>query len=399
MRVLVNGQPGSVEVKGNIVTVTTTTGGSGADAAPVEERFAASEVSQLMRSRKDDRVAKIVADAGRPLLVQFSSLADREALIAAVVATQAAERGADVGANAGGGDAGAEQWVAGAICQAAVDVGALCPAELRAIVDGECRRGVVQPFDALECLVDRATFRLLPLTEAMEADVLRQIPVLAAIFEAHVMDEDTKRAFWEAVVRKYFCFSRTFLEEELDRLEPTEAAVEGEGEGDGLAAINGASLRALPKLTAAGAALEAAAGAEASADSEEARAVREGEAAAAGAEVWRQDRFVALFRPTRRPCALAPPAAASPAPPPLGPSGPVPAVAVGGRKVARAAPREATHKDALETLRRFWRSSGATQRRAVLAKYEGAHAGETRRESFLEAACIARAKAWLDAAQ
>ncbi|KAG8338919.1 hypothetical protein TRVL_10254 [Trypanosoma vivax] len=78
------------------------------------------------------------------------------------------------------------------------------------------------------------------------------MPALAKIFERNVTDEETMQQFWEVVVRKYFCFSRTFLEDKVHTLE----AKEGESTTSSPAAgpetltdINVASGQALPKVS------------------------------------------------------------------------------------------------------------------------------------------------------
>lgn len=142
-------------------------------------------------------------------------------------------------------------------------------------------RGVVQasPTVLETILLDRRTWELRPMTEQMENDVLRQVPLLAALFEKFVGDEPkcspindgpgsssgdgreeeereeanaslhvTREAFWNAVVRHYFCLAHTFLESEIP---PVEASREGERE-EGLGeetkeeSINQASRKALP---------------------------------------------------------------------------------------------------------------------------------------------------------
>lgn len=405
VRAVLNKREGSIEVKGNVVSFTSAD--SSAEALPAE-RFAASEVTQLLRSRKDETVAKIVTEAGNTYVARFHSLADREALIEALVRAQEASRG-DAAMSVQSGPTTSEtteQWVSRSICQAAVDVGALSRAELEDILVGENRRGVVQAFDALEALVDRSTFRLHPLTESMENDVLRQIPILAVIFERHVMDEETKRSFWEAVVRKYFCFSRTFLEEELERVESEAAAANptsvtlapdsnsSNGEPNDLSAINSLSWRALPKLSETAAAAAALAEADGTSE-EEAWAVRASEALGTGEEEYAQDRFVAYFRPTRTLCTLTPdPGSPEALPSRIGAQCARKSAVFTGRRITHALPTEPTHKDALETLRRFWRSNDIKQRAAVLAQYETAHhAGPRRRDSFIESTCLQQAKA------
>ncbi|KAH8617250.1 BSD domain [Trypanosoma vivax] len=146
---------------------------------------------------------------------------------------------------------GTEKWVASTICYAAVDVGILTESELEALMSEELQRGVVMALDAIDSLVDPVTFRLRPITEQLTNDIFRQIPVLAKIFERNVTDEETMQQFWEVVVRKYFCFSRTFLEDEVHALEAKEGGGTTSSPAVGpetLTDINVASGQLLPKV-------------------------------------------------------------------------------------------------------------------------------------------------------
>lgn len=110
-------------------------------------------------------------------------------------------------------------------------------------------------------LIDPQTWDLRPLTEAVESDILRQIPRLAVLYQRFVRAEDneedegedgekgegeekrrknhlgssfspsscrsySRRDFWTAVARQYFCLAHTFLEEEEE--EEEEEGVEKE---------------------------------------------------------------------------------------------------------------------------------------------------------------------------
>ncbi|CCD18912.1 hypothetical protein, conserved (fragment), partial [Trypanosoma vivax Y486] len=145
---------------------------------------------------------------------------------------------------------GTEKWVACTICYVAVDVGILTESELEVLMSEEFKRGVVMAFDAIGSVVDPVTFRLRPITEQLTNDIFRQIPVLAKIFERNVTDEETTQQFWE-VVRKYFCFSRTFLEDEVHGVEAKEWGGTTSSPAAGpetLTNINVASGQALPKV-------------------------------------------------------------------------------------------------------------------------------------------------------
>lgn len=364
--VQVNNEECTVQVKGDFVVFVYTAAAK--DAIHVGAR----NVSQLLRSRKDETAAKMVAD-GAAYLLKFASLRDRENLIESIVRIQEAPQ-----------QQSNEDWVASSICHAAVDVGMLDEQELRAVLDAEGQRGVEQAFEALEGLVDRETFELLPITEQMENDVLRQIPVLAAVFRERVVDKETKRTFWEAVVRKYFCFSRTFLEEDIQRLEAAQPTVPVPS--DGLAAINASSLSALPK----GAAV-----AMVDTDINEEDLLHLGEA-----EAEDQTALEVFFGARRRNthvvesvgkeiCRINAPLC--PFPEVIAHDG-VRRPRFMGRHVLHQFPSESIEKLALETLRVFWRS-GSKQRKAVLAKYTSAKQG---RSSFIQRMCLEQAQHMVD---
>ncbi|CAJ1993696.1 hypothetical protein conserved [Leishmania donovani] len=348
-RVRVNREDCSVQVKGDLITFLYAT--------VVKDPLvvAARNVTQLLRSRKDDTAAKLVAD-GESYVLKFESLRDREGFIESIVRAQEAEQALSN-----------DEWVASTICHAAVDVGVLDKEELNAIMSAAGQRGVEQAFDALETLVDRETFQLLPITEQMENDVLRQTPVLAAIFQQRVVDKETKKSFWEAVVRKYFCFSRTFLEEDIQRLEGARPAataappppLSGSAATSSLSVINASSMCALPK-GAANAMLDT--------DINEEDLLHLDE----NVEPLLHS-FHGLFAAHRH----APVGSASvlpvngavlPFPQETAESSPVYPPRFVGRRVLHQLPSETIEKAALETLRTFWRSS-VKQRRSILAKY------------------------------
>ncbi|CAG9583847.1 conserved hypothetical protein [Leishmania major strain Friedlin] len=347
-RVLVNREDCSVQVKGDLITFLYATVAK--DPLVVASR----NVTQLLRSRKDDTAAKLVAD-GESYVLKFESLRDREGFIESIVRAQEAEQALSN-----------DEWVASTICHAAVDVGVLDQEELRAIMSAAGQRGVEQAFDALETLVDRETFQLLPITEQMENDVLRQTPVLAAIFQERVVDKETKKSFWEAVVRKYFCFSRTFLEEDIQRLEGARSVataasppLSGSAATSSLSVINASSMCALPK-GAATAMLDT--------DINEEDLLHLDE----NVEPLQQS-FHGLFAahrhlPVGSASVLPVNGAALPFPQETAEPSPVYRPRFVGFRVLHQLPSETIEKAALETLRTFWRSS-VKQRRSILAKY------------------------------
>ncbi|KAG5490196.1 hypothetical protein JKF63_00315 [Porcisia hertigi] len=368
-RVLVNHEDCTVQIKGHVIMFLQT--GVAQDPIVVSAR----NVTQLLRSRKDDTAAKLVAD-GKSFVLKFESLRNREEFIKSIVHIQEADQGPSN-----------DEWVASSICHAAVDVGVLDEKELNAIVNAAGQRGVEQAFDALETLVDRETFQLLPITEQMENDVLRQIPVLAAIFQQRVVDKETKKKFWEAVVRKHFCFSRTFLEEDIQRLEgvrPVAASApppspSGSAAAPTLSVINTSSLNALPK----GAAI---AMVDIDINEEELPPLEE------KAEPH-QHCLWGLFSAHRRV-----PVTNASVLPVNGSVKPFPKDTVQppsahrrrffGRCVLTQFPCETMEKTALETLRMFWRSS-VKQRRDILAKYTSRSRKGS--DSFIQRTCLEKA--------
>ncbi|KAG5464152.1 hypothetical protein LSCM1_00332 [Leishmania martiniquensis] len=374
-RVLVNHEDCSVQIKGDFITFLYAT------AVKDPLLVGARSVTQLLRSRKDDTAAKLVAD-GKSLVLKFESLRDREWFIESIVRAQEAERELSNG-----------EWVASTICQAAVDVGVVDNEELEAIMSAVGQRGVEQPFSALETLVDLETFQLLPITEQMENDVLRQIPVLAAILQERVVDKETKKSFWEAVVRKYFCFSRTFLEEDIQRLEGAKPALtvapppklSGSAATSSLSVINASSVRALPK--------NAAAFMVDTSINEEDLLHLEGDA-----EPLHRS-FQCLFAAHRQvPMNTASALPVSGAVLPFPQEAAEPSLAhqprFAGRRVLHQFPSEPIEKTALEALRAFWRS-GEQQRRSILAKYRRS-SKKDRRESFIQRVCLEQASRALE---
>lgn len=76
-------------------------------------------------------------------------------------------------------------------------------------------KGAVHVFEAINGLIDPQTLKLRPVSAQLEADILRQLPVLAEVFLKRVHSEEDHQAFWEAVVRKFFCFTKSYLDMEL----------------------------------------------------------------------------------------------------------------------------------------------------------------------------------------
>lgn len=73
-------------------------------------------------------------------------------------------------------------------------------------------KGAVHVFEAINGLIDVTTLKLRPVSEQLEMDILRQLPVVADIFLKRVQSEEDHRAFWEAVVKKFFCFTKSYLD-------------------------------------------------------------------------------------------------------------------------------------------------------------------------------------------
>nr|CCC95518.1 unnamed protein product [Trypanosoma congolense IL3000] len=353
MEVVCNGQPCTVELCGAIVSCTPVCSGGALE----RDAFTCSEVKQLLRSRRDACTAKVVVDS-RTLIMRFASMQDRERFIEDVQCASVK-------------DDDSERWVASAICNAAVDTGILSEGELELFMKEECPRGVATVFDAIGSLVDPVTFKLRPITEQMTNDIFRQIPVLAKIFSLHVTDEETMARFWEAVVKKYFCFSRTFLEEEIRDLEGGEVSSDitlpsGGGE-DTLQGINRISGHALPKVTPH---------TPRSTDATEA-GVRHTAIPLARHHLFR-GRFLPASSARRWQCEVQPCMSfAKVRHPPA---------------VSKVMPKENTSKEVLEVLKKFW-GGDRNQRRALRAKLESLK--EVCGNGVLQRACLERTAEFL----
>jgi hypothetical protein len=68
------------------------------------------------------------------------------------------------------------------------------------------------------------------------------MPLLASIFSGKVHSEEERKEFWEAVVRRFFCFGRTFLDPYFSALHAASAAKNG----DIVTVVNDAARKALP---------------------------------------------------------------------------------------------------------------------------------------------------------
>ncbi|RNF06029.1 hypothetical protein TraAM80_04183 [Trypanosoma rangeli] len=316
--------------------------------------FTRSEITQLLRSRRDAGAVKVVVGA-TTLLMRFVDSRDRERFIGQLQGMEGA-----------GGDT--EQWVASTICQTAVDLGLLDEAALEALLREEFPRGVAVAFDAVGSLVDPKTFRLCPITDQLESDIFRQVPILAKIFVRRVTDEETRQRFWEAVVRKYFCFSRTFLEEEMRELEAADTVSSTLASGEeSLSGINVMSGRALPKVKASAAHALTPADAPPTAGTPSLALLFCGRPTPhrRGWKYWQCELQHSL-------CAFKG-EVAHPAP------------------VSRVLPKESTNRETLELLRKFWRRD-KLQKRALRSKLNSL---KFTGGGMLQRQCVLRARAFL----
>ncbi|EPY33164.1 hypothetical protein STCU_02456 [Strigomonas culicis] len=356
MKVVLNKVSGSLDVEGALVVFTA----EAADAPSLQLRT--EHIKQLLRSKKDDRVAKMTTDES--YMIVFENGESREQFIDLIVKSQSPDADEDN-----------EKWVAATVLDSTVDAGIIGKEELDEILRDQSFRGVVQSLGALESLVDRQSLQLLPITEQMESDILRQVPILALIFTRRVTSEETRKSFWESVVRKYFCFARTFLEDDVRQIEAEHIVAPPK---DSLAAINAASTSALPRGTVAVAAPP-------EVDMEEVLQAIEGDAA--------PHRAQALFFFAGRPFVPLTDMACERVCEPWGESSPASpeAECFTGFSVASDLPSEATDRDALEVLRRYWRGD-ASERRKVLTGYKG----KPRQETLIHTVCFKRARDVLD---
>ncbi|KAH8610445.1 BSD domain [Trypanosoma vivax] len=238
----------------------------------------------------------------------------------------------------------------------------------------DLQRGFVMALDAIGSLVDPVTFRLRPITEQLTNDIFRQIPVLAKIFERNVTDEETMQQFWEVVVRKYFCFSRTFLEEEVHALE----AKEGGGTTSSPAAgpetktdINVASGQALPKVRSQTTEVCSLTPSRVLDDSAPQLMPHIG--------LFRGRPLPLPYAAAEKPCAVQPPLAhvVVSEPPP----------------VSRALPKESASREVLELLKKFW-SSDANQKKALRSKFDDLRKKNSK--SILQKWCLQRVDFFLE---
>ncbi|KAH8617145.1 BSD domain [Trypanosoma vivax] len=358
MQVECNGVPHKVEFCGPTVSLGHLSGDG--EVKATLNNFAFSEITQLLRSRRDPCSAKLVVGQ-KAFLMRFVSLEQREQFIQKVQSC-ASESG------------GTEKWVASTICHAAVDVGILTESELEALMSEELQRGVVMALDAIGSLVDPVTFRLRPITEQLTNDIFRQIPVLAKIFERNVTDEETMQQFWEVVVRKYFCFSRTFLEDEVHALEAKEGGGTTSSPAAGpetLTDINVASGQALPKVRSQTTEVCSLTPSRVLDDSAPQLMPHIG--------LFRGRPLPLPYAAAEKPCAVQPPLAhvAVSEPPP----------------VSRALPKESASREVLELLKKFW-SSDANQKKALRSKFDDLKKKNSK--SILQKWCLQRVDFFLE---
>ncbi|KAH8619369.1 hypothetical protein ERJ75_000173200 [Trypanosoma vivax] len=333
MQVECNGVPHKVEFCGPTVSLGHLSGDG--EVKATLNNFAFSEITQLPRSRRDPCSAKLVVGQ-KAFLMRFVSLEQREQFIQKVQSC-ASESG------------GTEKRFAATICHAA-DVGILTESELEGLMSEELQRGVVMALDAIGSLVDPVTFRLRPVTEQLTNDIFRQIPVLAKIFERNVTDEETMQQFLEVVVRKYFCFSRTFLEDEVHALEAKEGGGTTSSPAAGseaLTNINVASGQKLPNVRSQTTEVCSLTPSRVLDDSRPQLIPHIG--------LFRGRPLPLPYAAAEKPCAVQPPlvhVAVSERPP-----------------VSRALPKESASREVLELLKRFW-SSDANQKRALRSKFD-----------------------------
>ncbi|CCD17948.1 hypothetical protein, conserved [Trypanosoma vivax Y486] len=271
---------------------------------------------------------------------------------------------------------GTEKWVASSIFHGAVDLGILTESELEILTSEELQCGVVMAFDAIGSLVDPVTFRLRPITEQLINDIFRQIPVLAKILERNVTDEETMQQFLEAVVRKYFCFSRTFLEDEVHALEEKEGGGTTSSPAAGpetLTDINVASGQALPKVRSQTTEVCSLTPSRVLDDSAPQLMPHIG--------LFRGRPLPLPYAAAEKPCAVQPPLAhvAVSEPPP----------------VSRSLPKESASREVLELLKRFW-SSDANQKKALRSKFDDLKKKKKNSKSILQKWCLQRVDFFLE---
>ncbi len=74
-------------------------------------------------------------------------------------------------------------------------------------------RGVLHVFEAINELVDSKTLQLRPVTDQLLSDIFHQLPLLAHLYAKRVHSVEEKVLFVESIVKKYFCYKLTSLDE------------------------------------------------------------------------------------------------------------------------------------------------------------------------------------------
>jgi hypothetical protein len=221
------------------------------------------DVEQLQVAKKTPTNVKITVEKTKAThLLRFLSIEDAAIAVDVISGKCAPPKNSSENASAiARSDSALSQ-----ICSSLADDG-LVPLEM---VDEAVTkfRGVLHVFDALNELVASNpadnSLELRPITDQMLSDIFHQLPLLAHLYAKRVHTPDDKVQFVESVVKKYFCYKLTSLDEvgvegeagsgrsSLGRTvgiaEPASTSSPSTGEGAGaehLAFINSSSANAL----------------------------------------------------------------------------------------------------------------------------------------------------------
>lgn len=204
-------------------------------------------VQQVLVSRKRPCQVRVVIETSDstegtpPVDILFESTPDRDRFMAALAAATSDGKSAqDNNVSHGNADA-TTQLLHDAIPMSSGLLGS-STSELDSVAVQNEIRGAVHVFEAINALIDVATLTLRPVSEQLEMDILRQLPILAEVFLRRVRSEEDHRNFWEAVVKKFFCFTKSYLDLDFSKVSTAAASISSTMAGQ----VNRAGVAALP---------------------------------------------------------------------------------------------------------------------------------------------------------
>jgi hypothetical protein len=184
-------------------------------------------VQQVLVSRKRPCQVRVViegsdaAAAVPPVDILFESTGDRDLFMAALATASESAKGI---AKAESITAAITSPPPAISSQVSTGILGASVSELDTAAVHDEIRGAVHVFEAINALIDVTTLTLRPVTEQLEMDILRQLPILAEVFIRRVKSEEDHRSFWEAVVKKFFCFTKSYLDLDFSSAGPLVAS-------------------------------------------------------------------------------------------------------------------------------------------------------------------------------